>query len=404
MLKHRQFILILFSFVFLGFFDCNAQWVKSNLPNEFVIHLKITAFAVSGNNIFVSKEEDALYLSSNNGFTWNSLFFYFDALAIKGNDLIGGLNAVYLSTDHGSNWTVLDSGYDIFNITSLAVNGNNIFAGTFYNGIWVSTNNGASFDQDSNGIKHYMVNSIVINNSNVFAGTNNGIFLSTNNGKSWTPANNGLTNKDVHSLAVSFNNVFAGTDNGVFLSTDNGSSWYPINNGITDSVINSFTSAGNYVFAGTNSGGVFLTSNYGVNWSSIPIGLTSADVTALALSSNNILAGTRIGDIWYRTLANITTGITTNKNDLPTTFKLYQNYPNPFNPTTMISYQIPNDGFVTLKIYDILGREIKTLVNDFKSQGKYSVNFDGSDLVSGVYFYQLRVGDFYSIKKMILMK
>jgi len=83
---------------------------------------------------------------------------------------------------------------------------------------------------------------------------------------------------------------------------------------------------------------------------------------------------------------------------------LIANYPNPFNPSTIISYQIPDDGLVTLKVFDALGREVKTLVNEFKSQGKYSVSFDASNLTSGVYFYQLRAGDFVSIKKMILMK
>ncbi len=88
----------------------------------------------------------------------------------------------------------------------------------------------------------------------------------------------------------------------------------------------------------------------------------------------------------------------------PTSYSLLQNYPNPFNPTTMISYQVPNDGFVTLKIYDMLGREVRTLVNGYKSQGKYSVSFDASNISSGVYFYQLKSGNYTSIKKMVLLK
>jgi len=84
--------------------------------------------------------------------------------------------------------------------------------------------------------------------------------------------------------------------------------------------------------------------------------------------------------------------------------RLYQNYPNPFNPTTVINYQIPNDGFVTLKVYDILGKEVKTLVNEFQAKGKYSLNFDASRLASGIYFYQMRAGNFSSTKKMILTK
>ncbi len=88
----------------------------------------------------------------------------------------------------------------------------------------------------------------------------------------------------------------------------------------------------------------------------------------------------------------------------PTSYSLDQNYPNPFNPSTMITYQMPNDGFVTLKIYDMLGREVRTLVNGYKSQGRYSVTFDASNLASGIYFYQLKAGDYSSIKKMVLLK
>jgi len=95
--------------------------------------------------------------------------------------------------------------------------------------------------------------------------------------------------------------------------------------------------------------------------------------------------------------------------DVPTKFSLEQNYPNPFNPTTKIRYEIPNQAqndkmFVTLKIYDVLGNEIATLINEEKSAGSYEVDFDAAKLTSGVYFYQLKVGNLITTKKMILMK
>jgi hypothetical protein len=85
-------------------------------------------------------------------------------------------------------------------------------------------------------------------------------------------------------------------------------------------------------------------------------------------------------------------------------YELSQNYPNPFNPSTIISYQLPKDGVITLKVFDILGREVITLVKDYKTQGTYAVSFDASKLASGVYFYQLRAGNFISTKKMLLLK
>ena len=88
----------------------------------------------------------------------------------------------------------------------------------------------------------------------------------------------------------------------------------------------------------------------------------------------------------------------------PENFNLIQNYPNPFNPNTNISYSIATLGRVTLKIYDILGREVLTLVNEEKPAGRYEVNFNASSLASGVYFYQLRAGNFIQSKKMLLAK
>jgi hypothetical protein len=89
---------------------------------------------------------------------------------------------------------------------------------------------------------------------------------------------------------------------------------------------------------------------------------------------------------------------------IPTEYKLFANYPNPFNPSTIIQYQLPTNGMVTVKVYDILGREVKTLVNDYKTAGNYSVNFDASRLASGIYFYQIRAGNFTSTKKMMYLK
>ncbi len=89
---------------------------------------------------------------------------------------------------------------------------------------------------------------------------------------------------------------------------------------------------------------------------------------------------------------------------LPTDYALRQNNPNPFNPTTTINYQLPENGFVTIKVYDMLGKEVTTLVNENKSAGYHKVNFDASKLTSGVYVYTINVNNFIQSKKMLLMK
>ena len=88
----------------------------------------------------------------------------------------------------------------------------------------------------------------------------------------------------------------------------------------------------------------------------------------------------------------------------PTEFILYQNYPNPLNPSTSITYAIPQTKKVVLKVYDVLGREVATLVNEEKQPGTYEINFDASSLTSGVYFYKIQAGSFVQTKKMILLK
>ena len=90
--------------------------------------------------------------------------------------------------------------------------------------------------------------------------------------------------------------------------------------------------------------------------------------------------------------------------NIPVDYSLEQNYPNPFNPTTTIRYQLPKDGMVTLKVYDILGAEVITLINEEKVAGKYEVNFNAASLASGVYIYRLSVNEFVSVKKMVMLK
>ena len=91
-------------------------------------------------------------------------------------------------------------------------------------------------------------------------------------------------------------------------------------------------------------------------------------------------------------------------NNLPTQFSLWQNYPNPFNPTTAIRFEIPQSGFVSMKVFDVLGREVATLVNEEKSPGSYSVRWDATNIGSGTYFCKLESNGRREIRKMLLMK
>jgi len=121
---------------------------------------------------------------------------------------------------------------------------------------------------------------------------------------------------------------------------------------------------------------------------------------------NNIATDPDSGFYEFRVLPS-TVNVT--ENDAVIHYELKQNYPNPFNPTTTIKYQIPERGFVVLKVYDVLGNEVATLVNEEKPTGSYQIEFNSRGLIhqtlpSGIYFYQLRAGDFVETKKMLLIK
>jgi hypothetical protein len=115
------------------------------------------------------------------------------------------------------------------------------------------------------------------------------------------------------------------------------------------------------------------------------------------------LDSAEIANTWNQDLGLIT-GVTPVSTQIPKEYKLSQNYPNPFNPVTKINYALPNSGFVTLKVYDMLGREVVKLISENKVAGNYSVDFNASNLTSGVYFYRLEVNGFIDTKKMLLIK
>ena len=177
-----------------------------------------------------------------------------------------------------------------------------------------------------------------------------------------------------------------------------------------------FTVSDTKLLAGIKDEGVFLTTNNGVNWIEINEGLLATDVRSLGISDTNLFAGTREG-VWRRTLYEIIVSAEELPNHLPSSFSLFQNYPNPFNPSTKIRFTIPNviasgamqSQLVILKVYDVLGNEIETLVNEEKPAGTSEIEFDSHSgsvriLPSGVYFYRLTAGDFIMTKKMILLR
>jgi len=301
-------------------------------------------------------------------------------------------------------------------VTSIAISGTSLFSGIYDAGIY--TYSGTTWVPQDSGLTNLNVVSVTSapngsGGTNLFAGTSGGgVFLSTNNGKYWTAVNNGLTNSYIQTLAFSQNtsggiNIFTGTSGGgVFLSTNNGTSWTAVNSGLAVDTVRSLAVSSTNIFAGTR-GGVFLTTNNGASWTAVNDGLTSSYgsyVTSLYVSGSNLFAGTYDG-VWVRPLSEMITAVKEKQNNLPVNFSLSQNFPNPFNPSTMINYSVPKTSLVTIKVYDVLGKEKATLVNEEKSAGNYSVSFSAnSGLASGIYFCRMQAGSFVDTKKLLLLK
>ncbi|MBI4547692.1 MAG: T9SS type A sorting domain-containing protein [Ignavibacteriae bacterium] len=148
---------------------------------------------------------------------------------------------------------------------------------------------------------------------------------------------------------------------------------------------------------------MYVSDDNGTSWRAVTsAGLNQRFILSLTFDAlGNLYAGTYRGGV-YKTAQPLTS--VEPVAELPATFQLFQNYPNPFNPVTVIRYSLIVNSVATLKVFDVLGREVATLVDEKKAPGVYTVSWDASGQPSGVYLYRLQSGKFVDIKKMILVK
>ena len=208
-------------------------------------------------------------------------------------------------------------------------------------------------------------------------------------GVSFTDANNGTAVGEV------------GT---ILRTTDGGDNWVSQTSGTTNHLSGvSFTDVNNRTAVGGN-GTILRTTDGGDNWVSQSSGTTNHLSGVSFTDANN---GTVIGQ--YGTILRTTNGGASfveedQIGDIPIAFSLSDNFPDPFNPSTKIRYSIPQTSIVVIKVFDILGNEIETLINEQKSIGTYELTWTAVNLPSGIYFYQLIAGSYIETKKMVLMK
>jgi hypothetical protein len=442
--------------------DYGENWAQDGLAQERVI-----ALTTSGNSVCAGLSLFGIYKTTDEGVNWTQASFQQGSVGgfwTNADTILAGIwqdpvvyTGVLMSADNGSNWFY--GNLDGLAVRAVTGSGNYIFGGVVgdSDGVYRSTDYGASWQQSLSNVDVW---SLAANGSNIYAGTSNnydGLFISTNYGDNWTQTS--LDSVNVLSISLYGNNIIAGTGNGtgVFISTDNGASFLPWNEGMGTDPVRALCISNNYIFAGTRYTGVYrrsldellpveLVSFHAVIESGCKVKLdwkteTEKNNLGFEIERKDINLHSSTGNQWEKigfvagfgttsesrsysfTDNKITTGnysyrlkqidfdgsykysdeveVTLN---LPVIFSLQQNYPNPFNPATQIRYSIPKDGFVSLKVYNTLGQQVRELVNGIIKAGNHEVLFDASGLASGIYLYQLNAGSHIQTQKMILLK
>jgi ligand-binding sensor domain-containing protein len=395
-------------------FDNGDHWLFSSrnvltdaTVNNLVINSAGVLFAASDESVFRSVDNGRRWAPINTGLPRAPINF----LAIHasgdlfvgthGEPFFGATDSLFRSQDNGDHWTSIKTGLANTEIRAFAINSEgHLFIGTLGAGVLRSTDSGGTWSPINTGLTDRFVRALAINaNGHLFAGTFAGIFRSTSNGENWTPVNIGLTSPFILSFAFGSNGlVFAGGEP-AHRSIDNGDHWAPITDfpGAYAFIENS----SGYIFAATWNG-VFSSIDNGESWIPINSGLTNSTVLTLAINPDGYLfAGTQRGI--FRSIET-TTSVKEISSELPMSFSLEQNYPNPFNPNTKIHFALRRPSFVTLKVYNILGKEVATLVTENLAAGKYEVDWNASGLASGVYLYRLQAGEFIETKKLTVLR
>ncbi|MGE5456846.1 MAG: T9SS type A sorting domain-containing protein [Methanococcaceae archaeon] len=403
--------------------DKDFTWTQKNYGITNFSSYAITSFSndSGGMNLFSGTSGQGFFYSSDFGINWThvdsgfyntnimGMISFPDSNGVRNILAASNGNGIFRSTNDGQSWANIGFGENY--ILSFAAIDNNIYAGCDIHGVFLSTDYGANWKLINNGLTSTKIYALAANTDHVFAGTeSNGIFVTTD-GENWSPVNNISPGLSISSLAVSGSTVFAGIANdltsSIYISTDNGANWKPTSappNNMYTIVIKDST-----VFAGSGGHGVYISKDFGKNWKTINEGLDEYGwdqrtfVTSLNICGDYLIAGTRGNGLWRRPLSEVTS-VKENNSAIPTVYSLEQNYPNPFNPSTRIKYSVSVKGLVTIKLYDLLGREAAVIVNEEMSPGIHEVTYNAQNLTSGVYFYQLRSGASTITKKMILIK
>ncbi len=388
------------------------QWTQlSTFPQNEMIWTMIEAngqvyVGTYGGKIYTSSAQLGQWVRINNsmnvGYIWSLEYS-------NGSLYAGTEQGLFVTADNGANWQNL--GLINNDVRSIIIKRTNtesseMYAATWGSGVLKSIDNGANWTEVNNGLSNKAVQTLLFGTSGeIYAGTfGGGIAKSIDGGNNWTTMN--ISSSYIWKLALdNEGNLYAGTyGNGLFKSVD-GENWSSSSNGLNSEHVYSINfDNDNNAYVSSWSAGIFSSTNAGENWEGLGMEGMGASSLIIDHTNNSVVVGTTDGVVFSRPA--VVVGVKEDEVKNPKTFELNQNYPNPFNPSTIISYQIPTNTWVKLEVYDILGKVVKILVNNYQTQGNYKINFNTAELglSSGIYFYRIKTDFNNAVKKMILVK
>ncbi|MBS1494633.1 MAG: T9SS type A sorting domain-containing protein [Bacteroidetes bacterium] len=403
----------------LFFVTCNfvhAQWIQYN-PGIASSFDKI--YFINNQTGFAGSAFPTFHKTTNGGINWVQIsgpLFDGYVLGLYFLDettgfFATGLSRIARTTNGGYNWQYLESGaMEICNYTF--INSNTGFA--IGSAIYKTTNHGDNWMLITDSV-YTLYDAMFVNQLTGYAcgGYSNLIEKTTDGGNSWKRI---ATNLDSTGFArIFFVNANTGFLSGIKYNNQNrgalaktsdaGLSWQRIGTDIVDYNYLSIHFSNANIGYFTSEQKIYKTTNGGTNFNVIysrengvlnDMKFFGADTAIVSGYYQNafILKTTNGGNVF----------IEQTSTNIPKNFSLNQNYPNPFNPSTTISFQLPIAGFISLKVFDINGREVSQLVKENLNEGEYKINFNGAALPSGVYYYKLTVDNFSEVKKMVLVK
>ena len=396
----------------------------------------INQWSVSGDTIFVGTYSSGFFYSPDKGTTWINITFPFQKVGVAYKSPQGelyvaaDLNGLYKLDSQTQSWVYL--GLPHLHIAQMLENSSGYLMLYTYGydqnyvndvdacGVYLTKDDGTTWEHiespfynQSNNVVNSIYELLPYPDGSVIAQAYNGIFQSPT-GEAWTYLNatQGSTDMTITSDGTMYQYLSGNStySHEYYVSTDAGKTW-------TDVAFTQTTLPIQYMFHDTQNA-LYIEATDGSQSLLYKQAAGSTQWTLLGnmngTNGSTYAYQTKIsstGDIYYlsnTTLFRINSSLTAvkkrNTGNVPDGFSLSQNYPNPFNPTTTIKYSIPTSSFVSIKVYDVLGNEITTLVNQEKNVGNYTVTFDATKFSSGVYFYRMQVGKFVEAKKLILVK